>query len=315
MVEGKAKGYVFMFKVWFLVLVMLVGSGLWDARANSISMIDSGIGPITWEVWETKANRWDKTDRWDTSSWNVKDSSWIEPYLEYFVWREFDGSGKEFVRESGLRVGAGLAGHKTKEVLGMEFIGFYSAYGFIGGAGYEGHTWGGEPIKSSSGYFGGKGSIEVGIKRLIFYGFLPYVGTDYKFWIREIEGREGVYGYREMWRMMTYKVGVKRKIERIRGDLTVDLWIGSDIFTGNKAMFSRSIPFSSDVLVFPDGSIFFGAEASYRVSDRILAKVYYNRFKWNASEPEVGVILGYYVAVYQPESTENTLGFSIGIRF
>ena len=135
------------------------------------------------------------------------------------------------------------------------------------------------------------------------------------FWLREIEGTNNVYGYREMWRMMTYKVGVKKKIERVKGDLTVDLWIGSDIFTGNKAMFSRSIPFSSDVLVFPDGSIFFGAEASYRVSDRILAKVYYNRFKWNASEPEVGVILGYYVAVYQPESTENTLGFSIGIRF
>jgi len=313
MVKGRAKGCVFTtFRVCVLVLVMLIAGGICNGmKAEAGWYIDEYVNENVYDY----GHNVNEGIMYKEVNWDVEDSIWIEPFLEYFIWKEFNKRGEAVVKETGFKAGAGISGISNQNILGMDLLIFYEMYLFGGKTEYDGHTWGGDEIEGEGKYFGGKGEIELGIKELVFKGILPYAGMGWDIWERDLRKMEGdAIGYREIWGMFYCKAGMKMKIEEVKGSLVIDSWVGTDIVTRNRAKLSEVLPNSSDVTVNPDGAFFYGIEADYRM-DKFFVKLYYNYYRWKKSDPETAIIAGRVVTVYQPESEEKVFGLSIGFYF
>jgi len=260
-----------------------------------------------------------KNKQWFTkiqiSPWDIEDNFWIEPFVEYFVWKELNNQKSTIVKETGVKIGTGLSGIYNQSFLNLDLLLFHEAFLFGGKTKYEGHTWDGLPVESKGKYFGSKGELDIGIKQFSYNKILPYIGIGYYIWERDLtETQENVIGYKEIWSMLFCKIGLKILIEKTKGDFILDSWIGTDIMTRNRAKFSEVLPNSSDVTTHPNGSFFWGIKTKYK-SDSFFLKLYYSYYKWNKSDPQIATILNTQVFVYQPESTESIFGVAIGFHF
>ena len=245
--------------------------------------------------------------------WADRYGFWVTPFSEYFVWKEYDDQGRMLLKENGLRGGIGLLGENIKEILGRQLFTCYEAALYGGLVKYDGQTWGGTPLKGDVLYLGLKGEINLGIyKYFSIYGIILYLGLGDEVWVRDLTKVPG--GYKEVWGLLFYKLGIKGKVDILRGELLLDGWIGSDIITTNRAKFSESFPYSCDAESYPDGALFWGAKMTYKI-EKFFVKAYYHHYKWNKSKPVFTVILATPVLVYQPESEENVYGMSIGFLF
>ena len=184
--------------------------------------------------------------------WADRYGFWVAPFSEYFVWKEYDDHGKMLLKESGLRGGISLSIEDIEEIFNIQLFNYFETVLYGGVVNYDGQTWGGTPLKSDVSYLGLR--VETGLGIYKSYRIIPYLGIGTEAWIRDLTRVPG--GYKELWDLIFYKLGIKGKVNVLRGDLSLDGWIGSDVITTNRAKFSESFPYSYDAKTHPDGTLF-----------------------------------------------------------
>jgi hypothetical protein len=226
--------------------------------------------------------------------------------VEYFVWEEFDDSGRKFLDETGQRYFVDLVGtNPISRDWSIDFGGrVYSAT-----VDYDGETMSGIPVTTDTDYNGYR--LELGFthftarRRKLESGewLIRFaIGTDR--WRRSLQDSRlsdgtPVSGYVERYTTHYATAGANYRRE--------GAW---EFGFGAKAPFYTSEEVDiggSEVTLNPEGQLSLFAGMAFTLAPQWSIAFDYDSYRFAKSDPEEGY--------YQPESNQDTLGASVHFRF
>lgn len=235
---------------------------------------------------------------------------------EYFLWQEFSDGGSKLLDESGLRYFVSVVGtNRVNRSWDSDFGGKV----YSGTVDYDGQTTAGVPLKTDTDY--GGSNFELGFTRytsgrrdlaggewLIRFA----IGTDR--WRRSLQDshdRDGnaVSGYVERYISNYARVGATYRRE--------GKW---EAGFGAKAPFFTSEEVDMDgttVTLNPEGQLSLYAHLDVPLSKQWSVGVKYDSYRFARSDKELVYLpsISSYTWVWQPESSQDTLGVAMHYRF
>ncbi len=240
----------------------------------------------------------------------VAAASGADIYLktESFTWKEYDNSGSQLLKESGLisAMGASVRSDIT-ELLVLRGRGEL----FGGTVDYDGQTQTGTPVKTDTNYAGFKIEGNLGWKFMVAEksSLEPFAGLGYRWWQRDIQDTLYAAGYEETWWSFYARLG-------IHGDHTFSEQLKAFAETGVKLPVSNrnkvdlSVIGLSTVTVEPANKASVFAEAGLKWT-RFKASLFYEGMRFSKSDP----VTVNDVQVWQPESKADMFGINVGMDF
>jgi hypothetical protein len=243
--------------------------------------------------------------------------------IESFRWTEHDG-GQRLLRETGPRLTLGIA---QDNLLHDDPARRYAAEvrGYIGFIDYDGQTQEGIPARTDVDYYGVSGEImgvvrpAAGTSRVDLLGG---VGADV--WIRDIQNGVAddgsvALGYREDYFILYGKLGPGFRFQNGATRSYLQFGVKYPFYTYEKVHLS-SIGFDSDVELKPGRKL--SGYAKWRMSrgregekPRFDVSIYYDSFRFSASDSKTVSASGDRFSVFQPESRMDVLGARLEYRF
>ena len=217
---------------------------------------------------------------------------------EYFYWQE-DVNGAKVMDNSGFRIGLEASYEQPKEKGWLSATRFKLYYGEVD---YDGQTWGGTPLKTTTDYYGGlleeRYGYRWGLGEKQYLDLMGGIGLD--FWLRSLNGPGG---YNEYWLPIYLKAGLEVSPKETG-------WIGTlgvkaAVYTTQIADFGRMG--GGTVTVHPGTMPSGYAEAGYKFTKNLSAAVFFDSYWFSKSSMESGV--------YQPESKSYEVGVKVGWTF
>lgn len=229
----------------------------------------------------------------------------VEVYLktESFTWKEFNDNGAQLLKETGVLYSlGGLV--KSDITKSLTFKGKSELFG--GRVDYDGQTWGGTPVETNTDYFGFKTEGDVSWKFMERgKSFLrPFAGLGYRGWQRDLKSTDSAIGYRENWRSLYVRLGVRGDyvfIEQLR--ISAETGIKLPIYNENEVDY-----LGSTVKPGTEASVF--AEVGLKWA-MLKVNVFYEGMRFSKSDPVA--VNGF--QILQPESKADMLGVNIGMVF
>lgn len=225
--------------------------------------------------------------------------------VEQFVWQEYDDAGDKLVKESGQRKFVSVA--VDNEVSDRWIYGFRGRI-YSGTVDYDGQLMNGTSYSTDTNYDGVLIDVD-------FTG--RFMGSDGQY--SDLGLRFGVDG--EAWRRrITGAGGYTEEYAVVSGNLGLAYIPGQGLFgeVGAKYPFSinEDVDLYDDVTLKPKGAFSLFATVGYNFNQRWSVKGHYDSYRFKASDTEPltdgGVLVG---NVYQPESSMDLYGISIGFYF
>lgn len=220
---------------------------------------------------------------------------------EYYHWRE--NANGVTVNESGPRYGLELSYKQSQDEgwLWAARIKFY-----CGKVDYDGQTFGGTPVSSTTDYYGGLGEVRYGYRWILndAENLDLMGGAGAEDWERSINGSGG---YDENWLPIYLKVGLELCPVEVG-------WIGTlgvkvPVYTDETVDAGRLG--GGTVTLHPGTEPSLYAEAGYQFTQHLSAVAFFDSYWFAQSSPEpAGGIL-----IYQPESKSYEVGVKLGWTF
>ncbi|GMT48115.1 MAG: hypothetical protein IEMM0007_1681 [bacterium] len=227
---------------------------------------------------------------------------------EFFTWKEYDDSGSQLLKESGLisAMGASVRSDIT-ELLVLRGRGEL----FGGTVDYDGQTQSGTPVKTDTNYAGFKIEGNLGWKFMVAEkSFLePFAGLGYRWWQRDIQDTLYAAGYEETWWSFYARLGIHGN-HTFSEQLKAFAETGVKLPVSNRNKVDLSVIGLSTVTVEPGNKASVFAEAGLKWT-RVKASLFYEGMRFSKSAP-VAVSGG---QVWQPESKADMFGINVGMDF
>lgn len=230
----------------------------------------------------------------------------VEVYLqpEHTTWKEYMG-GNQLLKESGMVYRLGVKG----TVFNIKGIQLVADGNFrVGSIDYDGHTWGGTPVKTDTRYVGMELRPMLQKEFVINNQFsvVGGLGLGYDLWNRNLKETSNATGYTEVWEQFYLPVQAQAKY-RVNQDLslTAGLEYRFNLRTTNRVD-------AFDATVKPKSGTHYTLQAGMEYKKFTLTG-FYRYDKWKQSDPEYSPVLG--VDVLQPESKRELLGIALGYKF
>ena len=247
---------------------------------------------------------------------------YVAPTFNYFTWKENGSFGEQLVKETGplFGVGSGVRTILFRSDSGqtLTLSGKLDIYGGV--VDYDGHTQAPSylPVSTDVTYFGTRLGFDAG------WGFPagrstvgPFAGFNYRFWLRDLnstttfDGRGNlvpVAGTTEYWNDLSTRIGVRWYDIPLAREwhLFAEGGASYSFYAGN----TIDLNGFGNVTVDPEGQWSAFAEAGVRYQ-RLRLAVTFEEQRYSRSP---SVFAGPYY-VYQPASTGEYLGFSVGYCF
>jgi len=247
---------------------------------------------------------------------------YVAPTFSYFTWKEHGPLGEQLVKETGplFGVSSGVRSTLLRSASGqtLTLSGKLDVYGGV--VNYEGHTQAPSflPVSTDVNYFGTRLGCDVGWGIPVSGSTVePFAGFGYRFWLRDLnstttfDGRGAlipVAGTTEYWQDFSTRLGIRwynipittEWLLFAEGGATFPLYAGNTIDLNG----------FGNVTVEPQGQWSAFAEAGVRYQ-RLRLAVTFEEQRYSQSP---AVFVGPYY-VYQPASTGEYLGFSVGYCF
>ena len=242
--------------------------------------------------------------------------------FEKFVWEEFSPDGSQYLEESGTRNSlSGILGNTF--IAKKDFIWQAEAKLYFGTVDYDGQTWDGVPVTSDTRYDGFMLEGEVGYRyenaeRRFAWDVIGRAGFDN--WTRDISNSRDVLGrpvrgYTEEYTVLNLRAGTgpywqsgnwqARFIAGFKVPLDTNEYIGN--------------AFEDDVTLEPEGqaSFFWNFSNYIRLSDKslITVDIFYDSYRFDASDPVWVTIDDEFTPIFQPKSTQDYYGLQAGVSF
>lgn len=249
---------------------------------------------------------------------DARDEEWdIYGKVESFIWKEFDASDKQLLKESGTILGVGFINESY--IKGLTFKGKAELFG--GTVNYDGQTQAGTPAQTDTNYFGLKVVIDIGGNLVVSekLSIEPFAGFGYRSWIRDIESKGDVYGIKEDWTSFYIPMG-------IRGVYTYPKHLRTFVESGLKLPLKNSnrVDLGSiggpAVTLEPGNEISVFAEVGLKW--KILkASIFYEGMRFSKSDTvtisywDFSTLTKYTFQFWQPESMADMFGMNVGIVF
>ena len=222
---------------------------------------------------------------------------------EYYYWQENE-NGTKLLDESGPRYGLDLSG---KQIQTESWLWAAELKIYYGRVDYNGQTWGGTPVKTTTDYLGGFGEMRFGYRW--YWTKHQHAelmgGFGLEDWERSLNGSGG---YDENWMPIYFKAGL---------ELTPDPkgWMGT---LGVKVPFYTDQTVDMSRVGGPKFNLYPGVEPSvyaelgYQFSKHLFAEAFFDSY-WFAQSPtrDIGGVL----EAYQPESKSYRAGVKVGWTF
>jgi hypothetical protein len=249
------------------------------------------------------------------------------PYfsVQDFTWEEFSG-GQRLLKEDGLLYAAGAAAKVDLLQTGVGSLTLRGKGELFGGVvGYNGQTQKSPdpmqselPVKTDVTYFGTKEELALGwTVPLPAASLLPFAGVGHRWWLRDLHNSRTidgtattvqVQGYTEYWQTVYAKLGLAADYR-----LTDDWQLFAE--AGGKYPFYNSNRINvggvGDVTLKPESLWSTFAELGFRYK-RIRPALFYEGYRTGQS-PAVPIAQN--LAILQPKSHEDLIGFSLGWCF
>lgn len=258
---------------------------------------------------------------------------YIYPFVEGFIWKEFDG-GKELLKETGPLFGLGAAASidlhnkalilKAKsDIFGgqVDYDGQTQSFFLDPSTGLVDPTKENRPLKTNVNYIGFRLEGDLGWRFSSAKTSLePFAGLGYRWWRRDIQGSTSidtngipfpVGSSTEEWQSAYTKVGL-----RFDSNINPDTRLFAE--AGGKYPFYTS-NYANPTTVEPKGELSAFAELGMRYK-WFRPSLFYEGFKYaKSNEVATGtVVIGgvpHTLAVFQPESESHIFGLNLGIAF
>lgn len=229
----------------------------------------------------------------------------LELGVEHFRWREFQ-EGARLLEETGPRYRVG--GRLTAPLDGSGQDAFELRGGiYFGGIDYDGQACDQflncVPFETDADY---RGAFFEG---LFAHRFAPdsafelFAGGGVDGWQREIQGRGSVLGVEEHWTAFYLLGGAGARWTRAAVQYRARAGLKYPFYTDESAE-------AFDVTLNPEGELSWFADLGAELLERGRARwglgVYYDSFRFDASDPEP--VVGTNLIVLQPESRQDTVG-------
>lgn len=239
--------------------------------------------------------------------------SWEQGFqirYEHFEWREFGFDDEQLLKESGYRVGVQWDTHSLYTIP-PDWSARLLLY--LGDVDYDGQTQIGEPLQSTTEYYGGQGEGCVHIRMFVreSLSVAPFIGAGAHTWIRRLDNTGGFSdtGYDEWWLSLYAQGGLG-----IRWTLPHGEWygrIGARYPFWNRVEYDIILPDGTgDVDVEPGKDISFFGEVGYERNGYLIG-IFAEEANYKRSEiKSFGAI-----DVYQPKSEQRSFGVQFGVAF
>ncbi|MDA3798999.1 MAG: hypothetical protein PF692_07955 [Kiritimatiellae bacterium] len=232
-------------------------------------------------------------------------------FAEDFSWTEdIPHLGSEFVDESGVRYGVGMAVNNfNPDTICLKF----SGEAYLGQVDYKGGimnklTGDYVPYDSDTSYYGVRGNIDMGYAFVIneIHYVMPYAGYGIDMWDRVLDAKlfeeSGGYGYSELWIYSYVRIGAV-------SEFTITPQIN---FFGDLCL--NVLPFTYEYItddgqnidLQPDGQLGFDLTVGFSYN-QLLLSFFWSEKNFDKSDVEDGY--------YQPDSKETRIGIQAGLRF
>ncbi len=223
--------------------------------------------------------------------------------VESFTWKEFNDSGRQFVKESGPIYGLGVSGKADiTSALTLKSKGEL----FGGRVNYDGQTQAGAPLKTKTDYFGMKIEGDLGWKFIVAEksSLEPFAGLGWRRWRRDIKDTSNATGGEELWSSIYARLG-------IRGDLAFSEKVKAFAEGGVKLpIYNQNKTNIIDVTLKPGNEASVFAEAGFKWA-KLKASLFYEGMRFSKSAPVSGIDF----IVWQPESKADIYGVNAGVAF
>jgi len=234
----------------------------------------------------------------------------IQVRYEYFEWREFGLNDEQLLKESGYRVGVQWDTRSLREIP-PDWSARLLLY--LGDVDYDGQTQAGEPIQSTTGYYGaqGEGSLHVPMYVRETLSIAPFAGLGAHSWIRQLDNTGGFSdtGYDEWWISLYGQGGIGVRWTLPRGE-----WFGRAGLRypfWNRAEYDFTLPDgTSDIDVEPGNDVSLFADLGYAWKNYLFS-VFVEENNYKKSDT---VTTGAF-NVYQPKSEQQSVGVQFGVAF
>ena len=225
--------------------------------------------------------------------------------MEQFVWQEYATGGSKLLKESGQRLFMSV--EAENEVSDRWTYGFFGKI-YSGTVNYDGQLMSGTPYSTDSDYNGILADIDFTGRFLASNGEYSDLGLRFGLggdaWRRHILGTNG---YTEEYVVVFGKLGLAY--------MPQEGWFGD---VGAKYPFSvnEDVKLYDHVSLSPQGTFSLYATAGYNFNQRWSVKGYYSGYRFKASDSKPLTNGGVLVSdVYQPRSTMDLYGLTVGIYF
>jgi len=237
---------------------------------------------------------------------------------EYFIWQEYSDGGSKLLDETGMRYFVGVSGSND---LNRNWSSDFGVRLYSGTVDYDGETQPPQsvPVKTDTDYSGT--TFELGFTRytaerrnlatgewLIRFA----IGTDR--WRRGLQDSHdangnAVSGYVERYLSNYAKLGA---IYRVEGSWEAGFGAKAPFFVSEKADMG-----GSNVTLNPEGQLSLYAHLDVPLSRQWGVSVNYDSYRFAKSDKELTYIpsKSAYYWVWQPESSQDTLGVAVHYRF
>lgn len=234
--------------------------------------------------------------------------SGLEVRYEYFQWQEFGDQGGQILEETGGRLGL-MISREERKMEGPSLRG--SALLYLGNVDYDGRSQAGEPVESTTEYYGTAldGVLEFAYESGEGVTVAPYAGGGILTWIRKLDETGGLTqnGYDEWWLTFYLQAGIGFRIRDDAGEWQGRAGMVLPLFT--RVEYDFTLPDgSSGVSVTPDSDLGFKADIQYR-RNGYRAGLFYEA--WNYGRSETEITGG--AAIHQPKSEQQSVGIQLGI--
>lgn len=226
-------------------------------------------------------------------------------------WAESQSGGEQVLEEEGYTLGLHL---RSQWRAGREPDVRSEIRGFTGTLDYDGMTFGGAPLQTTTDYAGLGGSVDAGLPLRLGEqsDARLFCGLSTDGWVRSIDntGRISGEGYNEWWFVLDAIAGVSLNLERPEGwSWFLEPGIAYPLY--QRVAYDLKFPDGTDdISVEPGREPEFRVEAGVRSERWLLSLLYRARTFAESDHVRVGPF-----TVSQPESDLESLAFRFGIRF
>lgn len=226
-----------------------------------------------------------------------------------FSWEERNQEGRLLLEEDGPLLGLGVAGSCAL----TERLAWSSRLeGFLGEVDYDGSTILGDPVRTTTAYYGGKGETDMrwnlGGPEI---GTGPLGGLSTRGWLRRLDNSQrNSNGYDEAWWTFYVRAGwFASRTTRAGGQLSAEAALRAPLY--NTARYSLTgADGSGNVSVEPGREVSYETAVTWRTATW-LAGLTYEDFHFGLSDPEPLPPF----EIFQPESKGRVLSLRVGLVF